>query len=174
MSDTPPNPAFEEAFHHSAERHERAWVFLTIVMLSLLLVATMGFVVIDYGTVVQTASFRHDPAALPEAAKDGKLVKTGPNAFSVHLTGHLWAWMPNPLHVPQGATVTFFITSSDVLHGFEVQGTTINATAVPGVTGTVTYTFGKAGLFNIICNEYCGIEHQAMLGRIIVDPKPPA
>ena len=171
MSDTPPLSAFEDAFHRSAERHERAWVFLSIVMLALLLVATMFFVVIDYGTLVQTASFRRDPAALPNAAQDGQLVKTGPHAYSVHLTGHLWAWTPSPLHIPKGAVVTFYVTSSDVLHGFEVQGTTINATAVPGITGVVSYTFDRAGIFNIICNEYCGIEHQAMVGTIVVDPE---
>ena len=174
MSDAIRPSDFEDAFHKSAERHERAWIFLTIVLLTLLLVATMFFVVFDYGVVVQTASFRKDPAAVAGAASDGQLVKTGPNAYSVHMTGHLWAWTPSPLHIPQGATVTFYVTSTDVLHGFEVQGTTINATAVPGITGTVTYTFRKSGIFNIICNEFCGIEHQAMIGTIVVDPRKSA
>jgi cytochrome c oxidase subunit 2 len=70
--------------------------------------------------------------------------------------------------------ITFHLTSSDVLHGFEVQGTTINVTAIPGVTGSVTYTFGHPGIYYIICNEFCGIEHHAMIGRIIVDPARPS
>ena len=169
---TPPTLAaneFEDAFHRSAERHERIWVFCTIAMLALLLVATMAFVVADFGTLVQTAGFRRVPADL--APPNATLVKTGPNAYEVHLTGRLWAWVPSPLHIPQGATVTFHVTSADVLHGFEVQGTTINMTAVPGITGTTTYTFRKPGILNIICNEYCGIEHQAMVGMIVVDPE---
>ena len=161
---------FEAAFHRSAERHERVWVFASIAMLSLLLVATMGFVVVDYGTLVGTAGFRRVPADIPAA--DGVLVRSGQDRYDVHLTGRLWAWVPSPLHVPQGATVTFHVTSADVLHGFEVQDTTINMTAVPGITGTTTYTFRKPGILNIVCNEYCGIEHQAMVGTIVVDPAP--
>ena len=159
---------FEDAFHRAAERHERVWVFIAIAMLTLLLVGTMFFVVFDYGVIVRTDGFRSDPATVP-AAPSG-LVQTGPGVFSVQMTGHLWAWTPSPLHVPQGATVTFHVTSTDVLHGFQIQNTTVNVTAVPGVTGTATYRFTRPGTFNIICNEFCGIEHQAMLGRIIVDP----
>jgi cytochrome c oxidase subunit II len=159
---------FEDAFHRSAERHERVWVFVAVALLTLLLTGTMFFVVFDYGVVVRTDGFRTNPAALP-AAPAG-LVQTGPGTYSVQMVGHLWAWTPSPLHVPQGAEVIFHVTSTDVLHGFQIQGTTINVTAVPGVTGTATYRFSYAGTYNIICNEFCGIEHQAMLGRIVVDP----
>lgn len=172
MSDTAAQPGFEDAFHKAAERHERVWVFIAMLLLSLLLLGTLFFIVLDYGIVVKTASFRTDPAtaasALPAAGT--ALVRTGPNAYSVRMLAHLWVWTPSPLHVPQGAAITFYVTSADVLHGFEVQGTTINATAVPGITGTVTYTFAHPGTYNVICNEFCGIEHQAMIGRIIVDP----
>ncbi|HVY16176.1 MAG TPA: cytochrome c oxidase subunit II [Rhodopila sp.] len=176
MSDASHDADFEAAFHRSAERHERVWVFIAIVMLALLLVGSMFFVVLDYGVIVRTAGFQADPAASPAVgpAADAGLVRTGPNAYAVHMQAHLWAWTPSPLHIPQGATVTFYVTSSDVLHGFEVQGTTINVTAVPGITGTVTYTFDHVGIYNIICNEYCGIEHQAMIGRIVIDPARPA
>ncbi|RYY18081.1 MAG: cytochrome C oxidase subunit II [Alphaproteobacteria bacterium] len=171
MSDAADHDPFEDAFHRAAERHERAWVFVAITLLVTLLAGTMFFVVYDYGVVVRTDGFRADPAAIP-AAPAG-LVQAGPNAYSVQMVGHLWAWSPSPLHVPQGATVTFHVTSTDVLHGFQIQNTTVNVTAIPGVTGTATYTFSRAGTFNIICNEFCGIEHQAMLGRIIVDPVKP-
>lgn len=170
MSTTVGPSDFEDAFHKAAERHERVWVFATIVLLTLLLIGTMFFVVVDYGVVVRTASFRANPATIPATYGAG-LVRTGPNAYAVHMTGHLWAWTPSPLHVPQGAAITFYVTSTDVLHGFQVQGTTLNVTAVPGITGTATYTFNHAGTYNILCNEFCGIEHQSMLGRIIVDPR---
>lgn len=173
MSATNPPPRFEHAFHEVAERHERIWVFLVVVLLTLLLVGTLFYVVYDYGVVAKTDSYSKDPATPAQSAlfKDAKIVKTGPNAYSVYMLAHVWAWTPSPVHVPQGAAITFYVTSSDVLHGFEVQGTTINLTAVPGIVGSMTYTFGKAGTFNIICNEYCGIAHQSMVGQIVVDPK---
>jgi cytochrome c oxidase subunit 2 len=32
--------------------------------------------------------------------------------------------------------------------------------------------FRKAGVYYIICNEYCGLMHQAMVTPIVVDPAP--
>ena len=171
MSDAAAPPGFEDAFHKAAERHERIWVFVSIVLLTLLLIGTLFFVVLDYGVVAKTNGYRTHPSTVATTAgfADAALVRTGPRAYSVHMLAHLWAWTPSPLHVPQGAAITFIVTSADVLHGFEVQGTTINLTAVPGIVGSVTYTFAHPGTYNIICNEFCGIEHQAMVGRIIVD-----
>jgi cytochrome c oxidase subunit 2 len=171
MSDITAQSEFEDAFHQAAERHERVWVFIAMLLLSLLLIGTLFFVVLDYGVVVKTDGYQTNPAAAGTTAPfaDTTLVRTGPNAYSVHMLAHMWAWTPSPLHVPQGAAITFHVTSADVLHGFQVPGTTINVTAVPGIIGSVTYTFGHAGTYNIICNEYCGIGHQNMIGRIIVD-----
>ena len=64
MSDIAGRPGFEDAFHKAAERHERAWVFVTLVMLMGILACTMYFVVYDYGVVVRTAAYRSDPTAL--------------------------------------------------------------------------------------------------------------
>jgi cytochrome c oxidase subunit 2 len=173
MSDTTAQSEFEDAFHKVAERHERVWVFMSMLLLSLLTIGTLFFVVFDYGVVVKTGGYHPNPAAAATTGPfaDTALVRTGPNAYSVHMLAHLWAWTPSPLHVPQGAAITFYVTSADVLHGFQVPGTTINVTAVPGITGYVTYTFAHAGTYNIVCNEFCGIEHQSMIGRIIVDPE---
>lgn len=172
MTTPAPGPKFEHAFHRSAERHERIWIFCVVTMLALLAIGTMFYAVYDYGVVTKGTSFHADPTApAREAAfRDGRVIRTGPNAYSVYMVGHLWMWSPSPIHVKQGAAITFYVTSTDVLHGFEVQGTTINLTAVPGIVGAVTYSFSHPGTYHIICNEFCGIEHQAMIGRIIVDP----
>lgn len=173
MSDTTAQSEFEDAFHRVAERHERVWIFIAMLLLTMLLIGTLFFVVIDYGVVAKTGGYQSfDPAtAATESFAGTGLVRTGPNAYTVHMLAHMWAWTPSPLHVPQGATVTFYVTSADVLHGFQVQGTTLNLTAVPGIIGSVTYTFTHPRTYNIICNEYCGIGHQSMIGRIIVDPE---
>ncbi|WP_242539994.1 cytochrome c oxidase subunit II [Trinickia mobilis] len=165
--------AFEDAFHRAAQQHERAWVFIVLAMLAVLLVGTMFFVVLDYGLVSRGTSFLRRPDAVMDdpAFREGKVVQTGSNSYAVYMVGHAWAWSPGVVHVKEGAQVTFYVTSTDVLHGFELQGTTINVTAMPGAVGKVEYKFDRAGTYYIICNEYCGIEHHSMIGRIIVDPK---
>ncbi|WP_323990080.1 cytochrome c oxidase subunit II [Nguyenibacter sp. L1] len=163
---------FEAAFHASAERHERVWTFCVIVMLALLTIGTMFYVVRDYGLVSATGAFYTDPAdpAREAAFADGKIVRTGPNAYAVYVVGRAWHWSPDVIRVPAGAEITFYVTSADVLHGFEIQGTAVNLTAVPGVVGSVKYTFRRPGVYHIICNEYCGMLHHAMVARIVVTP----
>lgn len=170
MSDTHPSHEYEVAFHAVAQRHERIWIFLSMLFLSLLLIATLFIVVTHYGTVVKTPSF--EKAGQSGAVKPfttGNIVKTGPNTYVVHMVGRVWHWDPGTIHLPKGAKVTFYVTSDDVLHGFEIKGTTVNVTAVPGMVGKVTYTFDHPGVFEIVCNEFCGVGHQAMIGHIIVD-----
>jgi len=58
MSDTTAQSEFEAAFHKVAERHERIWVFIAMLLLSLLLIGTLFFVVVDYGVVVKTDGFQ--------------------------------------------------------------------------------------------------------------------
>ncbi|RME84633.1 MAG: cytochrome C oxidase subunit II, partial [Caldilineae bacterium] len=76
---------------------------------------------------------------------------------------------PNEIHIPAGATLTMFLTSRDVQHGFYVIGTDINVMVVPGQVSRVEHTFDEPGEYQILCHEYCGAGHQTMAGKIIVE-----
>ena len=48
----------------------------------------------------------------------------------------------------------------------------INTQVHPGYENVLTLTPTETGQFSIICNEYCGIGHHQMAGRIyVVDKK---
>jgi mono/diheme cytochrome c family protein len=46
----------------------------------------------------------------------------------------------------------------------------VNVELLPGEISYLRYTFDDIGEFRLSCNEYCGISHQNMLGKIIVVP----
>lgn len=171
MSDQSPMTPFEHAFHESGERHERIWIFIVLILLAIFTIGSMFYVVFDYSLVTKSAgNFPTVQKALSESTlPEGKAVQTGPNAYTVYIVGRMWRWAPGPIHVKAGVPITFRVTSADVLHGFEVQGTDINLTAVPGQIGHVTHTFKHPGVYHIICNEYCGLMHHAMVTPIIVE-----
>jgi len=56
-------------------------------------------------------------------------------------------------------------------HGFSLQPVNINLQILPGYEMVVTMTPDQAGDYAIVCNEYCGIGHHTMLGKIIVKEK---
>jgi cytochrome c oxidase subunit 2 len=39
---------------------------------------------------------------------------------------------------------------------------------IPGQVLKVNATFDEAGVYNIICHEYCGLAHNQMFGRVKV------
>jgi len=92
-----------------------------------------------------------------------------PNKYEAYILAQVWAYTPNRITVPKGSTITFYVTSKDVQHGFIIAGTNINMMVIPGQVSTLTATFDKAGEYNMVCNEYCGVGHQTMFGTIIVE-----
>lgn len=95
--------------------------------------------------------------------------QTGENRYQVVMLGQAWSFTPNEVRVPAGAEVTFLVTSTDVIHGFNVENTRINAMLIPGQVARVTYTFREPGEHLIICHEYCGLNHHMMWGKVIVE-----
>lgn len=80
-------------------------------------------------------------------------------------------YTPGQVEIPKGSKVKIIATTKDVIHGFEIAGTTVNMTLEPGYVSEYTTTFNKAGEFLILCNEYCGIGHHMMNSRIEVVSK---
>jgi cytochrome c oxidase subunit II len=111
-----------------------------------------------------------DPTALsshPEFATGGIATRED-GTVVVSVVASTFAYGPDPIEVPAGKPIVFRITSADVLHGFQVAGTNANAMAIPGYVSQFTYTFPKAGEYVVTCNEYCGLYHHAMVGKLIV------
>ena len=86
----------------------------------------------------------------------------------VPVVAGMFSFMPDPIEVPANVRVTFRLTSPDVIHGFQVVGTNANAMAIPGYVTQFTVTFARPGEYTIACNEYCGLMHHAMVGKLVV------
>jgi len=64
--------------------------------------------------------------------------------------------------------VTFYVTSRDVIHGFEVVGTNANTMVVPGEVSDITVETDEPQEYGLLCNEYCGAGHHVMEGKVHV------
>jgi cytochrome c oxidase subunit 2 len=87
----------------------------------------------------------------------------------VAIRAEFYVFRPGIVRVPAGRPVTFRITSPDVLHGFQIVGTNVNLTVAPGYVSQVTTTFARPGEYLVVCNEYCGLAHHLMQGKIVVE-----
>ncbi len=100
-------------------------------------------------------------------------------AATVNVTGHMWYWQmeqegaPALGALPKGEVIEFAVTAADVNHGFGVfdpDGKIVGQTqAMPGYTNHVRMVLEKPGLYHVLCMEYCGLVHQAMIGFLTVE-----
>ena len=78
----------------------------------------------------------------------------------------------NPeLHLPINQPYKFVLRSKDVLHNFTVPQFRVKMDLVPGMTPYAWLKPTRAGRFDIMCEELCGIGHFAMRGAVVVEEK---
>jgi cytochrome c oxidase subunit 2 len=95
--------------------------------------------------------------------------KTGTGAYEAVIIGQVWLFRPDEIRVPVDAEITFTATTADVIHSLYIPGTGVNMTLVPGQITRDTYRFEEPGEYLMVCNEYCGVGHHTMYGKVIVE-----
>ncbi|MCX7878639.1 MAG: cytochrome c oxidase subunit II [Ignavibacteria bacterium] len=102
------------------------------------------------------------------------------NAMMVKVTGKMWAWSfeyengkksDTLLYLPYAKDVRFELHSSDVIHSFYVPAFRVKEDCVPGRTNKMWFNTSRMGEFDILCAEYCGMNHAYMLGKLRIVPE---
>ncbi|MFC4101972.1 cytochrome c oxidase subunit II [Paenibacillus xanthanilyticus] len=150
-------------------RYEKIWLTLGAASLVVFL-AILGFMAVGLGldapghmdTIVPAQAMQTPPFDAPG------LKQIGEKEYELVMLGQVFAFAPGEVNIPEGSTVHFRITTPDVVHGLLIPGTNVNMMIVPGHITEFTYTFRKAGDYLMLCNEYCGVGHHLMMGKLIV------
>jgi len=127
---------------------------------------------------LSTETYRINPTAYEEKVEafaeqyqvgeeDDVPVVRPPEGSDVFLLARLWEWWPI-VELKKGKSYPIHLSSADWQHGFSLQPTNINIQVHPGYEHVVYLTPTESGEFGIVCNEYCGIGHHQMTGRIRV------
>jgi cytochrome c oxidase subunit 2 len=90
-----------------------------------------------------------------------------PPGSDVYLQASMWMWYP-VLQLEKGKTYTLHLSALDVNHGFSMLPLNVNLQVVPGYDYGLRVTPTQSGDFRIVCNEFCGIGHHNMVGRVII------
>jgi cytochrome c oxidase subunit 2 len=111
------------------------------------------------------------PECVPfdKAYLEPKVIQLDKKTYQVFAVAQMWQFQPSQIYIPLGSEVDFFITSKDVVHGFNISEKNVNLMAVYGNINKSTVKFDKPGVYKITCHEYCGVGHQAMQAEVIVN-----
>ena len=170
-------PAERLWWKHPIDRVEGTWIAIAFVW-------SMIFMMVGwhiYGNQnLSTETYKTTPDAFAAKAQvmvdkytvrsetDAETPVVAPPAGSdVYLIARLWNFWPI-LELEKDKTYRLHLTSMDYNHGFSLQPANINIQIVPGYEHVVTVTPNQSGTFSVVCNEYCGIGHHTMVGRIYV------
>jgi cytochrome c oxidase subunit 2 len=161
------------------EKTELLWISLVFVW-GLVMTFMMPYWHITGDQNLSSETYRTTPEAFLEKAqkmvdqytvrKDGPRqtpVVKPPVGSDVYMVARLWDWWPS-VELQKGQSYRFHLSSMDWQHGFSLQPANINIQVVPDYEYIVTFTPNKSGEYSVICNEYCGIGHHLMIGKIYV------
>lgn len=158
--------------------YERTWMIVSGVMLVVFLVAVsvagfaMGIQLPNPDRRVDPATVATDPNS-PWHPDNVGLRELSPGKYEAYILASQlqgWRFIPNEITVPAGSTITFYVTSQDLQHGFKLENTNVNMMVIPGQVSKLTVTLSSSGEYNFICHEYCGSGHAIMYGKVIVTP----
>ncbi|HEX9389894.1 MAG TPA: cupredoxin domain-containing protein [Usitatibacteraceae bacterium] len=97
-------------------------------------------------------------AKMAKAAKPAKVVK---------LVAQKFKYTPNEFEVKVGQPVVLEFTSVDFIHGFNIPDLKMRADLLPGTITKVHLTIEKPGVYDFLCDNFCGSGHEEMSGRIV-------
>ncbi len=90
-----------------------------------------------------------------------------PAGSDVYLVARLWQFWPI-LELEKNKDYRLHVMSMDWQHGLSIQPVNLNLQVHPNYEMVLTLTPDRSGEFGIVCNEYCGIGHHTMVGKIYV------
>ena len=174
MSIHPP----EKNWFHAPIGSERLWIGAALVW-CLVLFAAMPYAHVKgkqnstgESYSVEKSAFLERVDRFVDANRVGEyegvpVVEPAPGS-DAYLLAQMWRWYP-VLKLRKGETYRLHISSTDLQHGFSLLPMNMNFQILPGYDHVLTLTPTSSGEFEIICNEFCGVGHHMMTGRIIVD-----
>lgn len=157
-------------------RFETIWLGASLLMI-VAWIATVTYGAVGVGvTMIDDSGGQIDPAALDadDRFDDPGVYHVEDNEYAVYVIARQFSFDPgtgDAIRLPAGSNVTFYVTSADVVHGFQLIGTNVNSMVIPGQVAAFTVEFDDPATYEIRCNEYCGSGHHDMVGEVEIVPQ---
>ena len=94
----------------------------------------------------------------------------GPRTHHVTIDASQFEFSPSRLNVTRGDTVQVTLASSDVVHGFFLDGYELDFRVEPGTSQQFAFVADRSGKFRYRCSVACGTLHPFMIGELVVGP----
>ncbi len=114
--------------------------------------------------------------------KGFKPMRTVPSdAMQIQVNGRYWEWdfdygegkvAKDTMVLPLNTAVKLNLVSEDVNHSFYIPAFRVKEDVVPGYDNWLWFEPTKKGVYEILCTEYCGLDHSGMIAYAkVVEPE---
>jgi cytochrome c oxidase subunit 2 len=86
----------------------------------------------------------------------------------IKIVAQRFSYAPNEIVLKKGRPAVLEFTSIDFVHGFKIPDLNIRADLPPGKVARIRIKPEKTGVYDFLCDNFCGSEHEEMSGRIVV------
>jgi cytochrome c oxidase subunit 2 len=98
------------------------------------------------------------------------------DALEITAIGRKWEWqfdygngmIANELVLPVGKAVKINLKSEDINHSLFIPAFRIKEDVIPGYNTFLWFVPNYIGSYEILCTEYCGLLHSAMLSKAVI------
>jgi len=106
-----------------------------------------------------------------------RLFRPPSDALRIYVVGKQWMWKVehaggqreiDALHVPVNRPIELLMTSEDVIHDFSIPAFRIKHDVLPGRYESLWFRADRPGDYHLYCTQFCGTDHAAMVGKIVV------
>jgi len=169
-------------WNEPVEKTEVLWIFIALLW-ALVMFFMMPYWHVNGNQNLSNEAYRIRPEVYAQRTEEmaakytvreegdtGVPVVRPPAGSDVYMLARLWEWWP-VLELEKGQSYRLHLSSADWLHGFSLQPENINIQVHPGYDMVLTVTPTSSGEFSVVCNEFCGIGHHTMVGKIHVVDK---
>src|SRR5258705_12977555 len=95
--------------------------------------------------------------AMPVSAADAPVQR-------IAIEARKFTFSAKEIRVKKGQRVTIVLTAQDFVHGFAMPDFNVRADGIPGKPVEITFVADKAGRFIYLCDNFCGEDHDKMMG----------
>jgi cytochrome c oxidase subunit 2 len=101
------------------------------------------------------------------------------DSMVIDVTAQMWKWtfkyqngvQSDTLYVPLKKNIRLNLHSLDVNHAFFIPAFRVKKDVIPNRNNYTWFNALELGSYNIMCAEYCGLNHSNMYSKVIVIPE---
>lgn len=98
----------------------------------------------------------------------GARAQGAPAPRVIEVIAQRFKYTPSDIPLKVGEHVVLVVTSLDFVHGMNLPDFGMRFDLLPGQVTRIELQPQQAGIFDIVCDNFCGSGHEDMQGRIVV------